>query len=207
MINKSSAQNATARICKRPKMPMALTSRKSCSKLVARIDPRLFRIHREQITHLTRGEQIMLRIVLAALHLLALGIGLFAVVYRGSALREAITESSLKRAFRFDALWGIAAGLWIATGLWRFLGSIEKPMTYYENNSLFRVKMGALLLILLLEVWPMITLIGWRKQMRKAAAPAAIVSVNTAKRVATISHVQALLVVIMVFAAAGMARG
>src|SRR5215471_2941255 len=194
MINKSSAQNATARICKRPKMPMALTSRKSCSKLVARIDPRLFRIHREQITHLTRGEQIMLRIVLAALHLLALGIGLFAVVYRGSALREAITESSLKRAFRFDALW-------------RILGSIEKPMTYYENNSLFRVKMGTLLLILLLEVWPMITLIGWRKQMRKAAAPAAIVSVNTAKRVATISHVQALLVVIMVFAAAGMARG
>jgi putative membrane protein len=149
----------------------------------------------------------MLRVVLAGLHLLALGVGLFAVVYRGSALREAITESSLKRAFKFDTLWGIAAGLWIVTGLWRFLGSIEKPMAYYEQNSLFRLKMGALVLILILEIWPMITLIRWRIQLKKGTAITTIATTATAQRIAIICHVQALLIVIMVFAAVGMARG
>ena len=149
----------------------------------------------------------MLRIVLAGLHLLALGVGLFAVVYRGSALREAISESALKRAFKFDTLWGIAAGLWIGTGLWRFLGSIEKPLEYYVRNELFHLKMGVLVLILILEVWPMITFIRWRLQLKKGAAPTTVAKSETAKRIAIISHIQALLVVIMVFAAVGMARG
>ena len=149
----------------------------------------------------------MLRITLAGLHLLALGVGLFAVLYRGSALHEPVTESSLSRAFKFDTLWGIAAALWIATGVWRFLGSIEKPMEYYEDNSLFHLKMGALVLILILEIWPMVMLIRWRRQLKKGSAPAAIATINTTKRIAIISHIQALLVVIMVFLAAGMARG
>jgi putative membrane protein len=149
----------------------------------------------------------MLRVALAGLHLLALGLGLAAVIYRGSALREAITDASLKRAFKFDTVWGIAAVLWIATGLWRLLGEIEKPTSYYFHNSFFDLKMGALFLILLLEIWPMITLIRWRIQLRKGAAPSSVATVTTARSIAMLSHIQALLVVIMVFAAAAMARG
>jgi len=149
----------------------------------------------------------MLRVALAGFHLLALGVGLFAVVYRATALRELVTESSLKRAFKFDSLWGIAAGIWIVTGVWRLLASIEKPASYYFGNSLFQSKMGALVLILILEIWPMITLIRWRMQLRKGMAPAAIAAPETVKRIAILSHIQATLIVIMVFAAAGMARG
>jgi putative membrane protein len=149
----------------------------------------------------------MLRVVLAGLHLLALGIGLFSVVYRGNALHEPPADASLRRAFKFDTMWGFAAILWIVTGLWRLFGSVEKPADYYEHNTLFVLKMVSLALILLLEISPMITLIRWRIQLKRGATPATFAARGTARRIAIISHVQALLVVLMVFVASAMARG
>jgi putative membrane protein len=149
----------------------------------------------------------MLRVILAGLHLLMLGLGISAVLYRGSMLREPFSEYSLTRVFKFDTMWGISAIIWIATGLWRLLGGIEKPTSYYLSNSLFMTKMTALILILLLEIWPMITLIRWRIQLKKGGAPTTVATIEAAKKIAILSHVQALLVVIMIFAAAGMARG
>ena len=149
----------------------------------------------------------MLRLTLAALHLIALGLGLGAVIARGTALREAPTTGSLRRAFRADTMWGIAAGLWIGTGLWRWLGATEKATGYYLSNHYFLGKMGFLVLILILEVAPMITLIRWRKALGGGAQPETVHQAAAAKRIAVISHVQALLVVLIVFFAAAMARG
>src|SRR3989449_11375442 len=56
------------------------------------------------------------RWLLAALHLLALGVGLGAVWARGRALRDARDASGLRRAFYADTWWGVAALLWIGTG-------------------------------------------------------------------------------------------
>ena len=100
----------------------------------------------------------MLRITLAALHLIALGLGLGAVIARGTALRESPSNAALRRAFRSDSTWGFAALLWIGTGLWRLLEGIDKPTAYYLTNPTFHAKMGLFLLILLLELWPMMTL-------------------------------------------------
>src|SRR5919205_4622265 len=100
---------------------------------------------------------MLLRITLAGLHLIALGLGLGAVIARGTALREAPSNAALRRAFRSDSTWGIAALLWIVTGLWRLLTGIEKPTGYYLANPMFHAKMGLFLLTLLLELWPMIT--------------------------------------------------
>ena len=151
-----------------------------------------------------------LRLVLAWLHLLALGIGLWSVLVRGQALKEAVRGGSrgeaLRRAFSADAHWGAAAGLWIVTGLWRLFAETEKSIGYYMTNHAFFAKMGFLALILVLEVWPMLTLIRWRVAMRKGATAEAVPPA-TANRIATISYVQALLVVAMVFAAVAMARG
>lgn len=144
---------------------------------------------------------MMLRWILAALHLLALGIGLGAVWARGRALRTALDQrSNLERVFRADALWGAAAFLWISTGLWRLLGGLEKGTAYYLQNHVFLTKMGLLVLILVLEVRPMLTLIRWRKN-------ATAVNIAAARRMSTVSLVQAGLVVLMVFAATAMARG
>lgn len=149
----------------------------------------------------------MLRLTLAALHLLALGFGMGAVLTRGNVLRESLTADSLRRAFRADSLWGLAAFLWLATGLWRMGASIEKPRQYYEMNSIFLLKMGLFVLIFALEVGPIVTLVRWRKQLRAGHSPETFASVATAKKIAMLSHVQALILVLMIFAAVAMARG
>jgi putative membrane protein len=149
----------------------------------------------------------MLRLTLAILHLLALAIGFRAVIARGSALHAPLSVESLRRAFRADSEWGIAALLWISTGLWRYLGGMEKLTSYYNHNTLFRAKMFLLVAILALEIWPMITLIRWRIALARRAAPDSFARASLARRISTISFVQAALVVLMVCAAAAMARG
>ena len=149
----------------------------------------------------------MLRITLASFHLIALGLGLGAVIARGTQLRGPPTAAALQRVFRSDALWGTAAALWIATGLWRFFAMTEKPRDYYLVNHLFYLKMTLLLLILLLEIGPMVTLIRWRIALRSGIAAELLATPKAVKRIMIISHTQALLVVVMVFAAVGMARG
>jgi len=149
----------------------------------------------------------MLRIVVAAFHLVALGLGLGAVLTRGKSLREPLSAESLRRAFAADNLWAAAAFIWIVTGLWRLLGGLEKDTAYYLANSFFITKMALFVLILILEVQPIVVLIRWRAALRRGENPAAFVPPVTAKRLATISHVQALLVVLLIFAAVAMARG
>lgn len=149
----------------------------------------------------------MLRVSLAVLHLIALGLGLGAVLARGTALREAPSAGALRRAFRADTVWGIAAGLWIVTGLWRLLAGTEKVPDYYYSNVFFHAKMGLLVLILALEVWPMLTLIRWRRALGRGGQAEDVQAAAPARRIATISHVQALLVVLMIVAASAMARG
>lgn len=149
----------------------------------------------------------MLPLTLAAVHLLALGLGLGAVLNRGTALREVPDERSLRRVFRADVLWGLAALLWIATGLWRYLGSIEKSTAYYNANGLFVAKMALFALVLVFEVWPMAVLLRWRVVSRRGASAAVVVVPGTARLIAAVSYLQALLVAAMVFAAVAMARG
>ena len=139
----------------------------------------------------------------ASLHLLALGIGLGAVWARGRALRSSLDARTLRQVFFADTLWGFAAVLWISTGLWRLLAGLEKGTGYYLQNHLFLTKMALLALVLLLEIRPMITLIGWRKTVSRGEAP----DTRAAALLARISFIQAWLIVSMVFAATAMARG
>lgn len=145
----------------------------------------------------------MLRWLLASIHLIALGLGLGAVWARGLALRAPERTFALERAFYADTLWGIAALLWIVTGVARAFTGLEKGADYYLHNGLFHAKMGALLLILALEVRPMVTLIRWRMRAKRGEP----VDTAPARGFARISFLQALLIVLMVFLAAGMARG
>jgi putative membrane protein len=149
----------------------------------------------------------MLRIVLAVVHLLALGIGLGAVWTRARALGERpFDRGSARRAFAADGWWGFAAVLWIATGLWRLLAGTEKATGYYLANHIFIAKMGFLAAILLLELWPAITLVRWRRKAARSGASWSPDS-SSAARLQAISYLEAVLVVAMVGAAVLMARG
>ncbi len=146
---------------------------------------------------------MFLRWGFATLHLLALGIGLGAVWVRGRSLGGIDEARALARALRADAWWGLAALLWIGTGVPRAFTSLEKGPTYYLHNHFFFAKMGLLALILVLELWPMVGLIRWRIAIARGAKP----DTRHARAYARISTLQAFLVVLMVAAATAMARG
>jgi putative membrane protein len=145
----------------------------------------------------------VLRLLLAATHLLALGIGLGAVWARSRALRGIVDGAAIRRAFAADTWWGISAVLWLATGLTRLLAGTEKSVEFYVRNPLFHLKMGLFLLVIVLEIWPMITLIRWRRAMGRNQTA----TFGSARRIARISTIQALIIVIIVFVAVALARG
>lgn len=146
---------------------------------------------------------MMERWLLAAFHLLALGIGVGAIALRAYTLGGQLDRSAIQRALLADAFWGVAALLWISTGLLRAFGGFEKGSTYYLNSDAFVLKMTLLALILVLEIWPMVTLIRWRLQLRHDAA----INTRAARMLARISWLQMALVVLMVFVATALARG
>jgi putative membrane protein len=146
---------------------------------------------------------MLLRWIVAALHLLALGIGLGAVWARRQALRGVLDAAGLQRVFYADSLWGIAAVVWIVTGLARAFAGLEKGSAYYLHNHVFWVKMTLLGLVLLLEIWPMASFIRWRMRHARGGE----IDTRRAGLFAGISAVQAVLIVAMVLAATAMARG
>ncbi|MEJ1227933.1 DUF2214 family protein [Pseudomonas sp. CCNWLW56] len=141
---------------------------------------------------------------LAAIHLLAFALGLWAVLTRGTALRRlAGGVDAVRNVLVADSVWGVSALVLLVTGGMRAFGGFEKGSDYYLHQPLFHLKMTLLLLILLLELVPMITLIKWRMALGKGLA----IDASRAGRLARISHVEALLMMLMVVAATGMARG
>jgi putative membrane protein len=113
----------------------------------------------------------MIAAVVSALHVLALAVGLSSVYFRGRALRGRLDADGLRQLFAADNLWGLAAGLWLVTGLLRAFGGLEKGTAFYLASTLFWTKMGLFALILALEIWPMTTFIRWRLSRRRGALP------------------------------------
>jgi len=140
--------------------------------------------------------------LLSAVHLLTLGLGLGAVFMRGRALARPLDDAGWQRLLAADNLWGIAAGLWIASGLGRvFLGG--KEPAFYWRNGFFWVKLALFGLVFALELMPMMTFIRVRSA-RKRNATLPRVPVETYRR---INSAQLVLVVTIVFVATFMARG
>jgi putative membrane protein len=145
----------------------------------------------------------MIAALVSALHVLALALGLPSVYFRGRALRGRLDADGLRQLFLADNVWGLAAALWLVTGLLRAFGGLEKGTAFYLASTLFWTKMGLFALILLLEIWPMTTFLRWRSARRRGAAP----DTSSARGLYLINHVEMALVVLMVFVAAFMARG
>ena len=146
----------------------------------------------------------MLAAVFSALHLIALGIGLGSVWIRGRALRSrAFDQYAIRRVLAADNVWGIAALLWIATGLTRVLAGLDKDVGFYVHNGLFWVKMGLFAVLFALETLPMTTFIRWRLTVGRGGVP----DTSRVAVLARVNDIEVALVVLMVFVAAMMSRG
>jgi putative membrane protein len=145
----------------------------------------------------------VLAAIVSALHLLALAIGLPAIFLRGRALKGRLDRDGLQRLFAADGVWGIAAALWLLTGVLRAFGGLEKGTAFYLGSWLFLAKMALFVLIVLLELRPMLTLLRWRRTVRAGGT----VDTSSARALYQVNHVELALVVVMVFVASFMARG
>jgi uncharacterized membrane protein len=147
---------------------------------------------------------MMTRLLLAWTHLIALALGTGGVWARARALRDSLRDPhdprALHRAYVGDAWWGVAAALWLITGVWRLVGGTEKNTSYYFSNHVFLLKMALFIGIITLEIWPMMTMMKWR---RGKVPP----NPRDAGRIEVISYVECAMVLAIVLAAVTMARG
>ncbi|HWM77097.1 MAG TPA: DUF2214 family protein [Methylomirabilota bacterium] len=141
--------------------------------------------------------------IVSALHVLALALGLPSVYLRGRALKGPLDRDGLRRLLAADTVWGIAAALWIATGLLRAFGGLEKGSQFYLQSPLFWTKMALFATVIILEIWPMVTFIRWRGALRRGETP----DTSRARALYLVNHVEMGLVVLIVFVASFMARG
>ena len=144
-----------------------------------------------------------LRYLLATFHLLILAIGIAAVYARWRALRGVRSAEGTASVFHADNWYGVAAIGWVVTGLWRAFGGLEKGTDHYLENHWFIGKMGLFALVFLLELYPMITLIRWRRSIKRGGS----LDLTSAPLLARLTALQLPLLVLMVFVATALARG
>ncbi|MGV3622935.1 MAG: DUF2214 family protein [Archangium sp.] len=137
--------------------------------------------------------------LLSALHVLALAIGLPGVFLRGKALRE----GAVAKVLAADSAWGVAALLWLVTGLVRAFGGFEKGTPFYLANPMFHLKLTLFVGIVLLEIFPMVTFIKWRIALAKKQP----VDLSKVKVLTRLNDVELVLTIALPFVAALMARG
>jgi putative membrane protein len=145
---------------------------------------------------------VVISALLSAVHVLTLALGLGAVFIRGRALAGPLDEAGWQRLLAADSVWGVAAGLWIASGLGRVFFGGKEP-SFYSHNGLFWVKLALFGLVFALELTPMMTFIRVRSAQRRGAALPRF-PVGAYRR---INSAEVVLVVAIVFVAAFMARG
>lgn len=144
-----------------------------------------------------------LKVTLAFLHFVALGLGFYGVWARAEALQNLKEQSQLSKVFKADNMWGLAALLWLITGIWRAFGGLEKGTDYYLSCTTFLLKFGLFILVFFLEIKPMVTLMKWRMSIRKGKA----IDMSVASNISKISYIELIILFVIVFLATLMARG
>jgi putative membrane protein len=140
--------------------------------------------------------------LLSAIHLLTLALGAAAIFARGRALARPLDDDGWKRLLAADNAWGIAAILWIVSGLLRVFYGGREP-GFYWRNGFFWVKLALFAGVFALELAPMTTFIRVRIARRRGAAIPRF-PIDVYRR---INAVELGLVVTIVVVAAFMARG
>lgn len=143
------------------------------------------------------------RWLLATVHLLGLAVGLGAIWARARAFRGRLDAQGIQQALYADNWWGISALLLIGTGLIRAFGGYDKGSDYYLQSDLFWAKMVLVVLVLALEVPPMLMLIRWRVGIARGTS----INPSPARRYAATSTIQGWLLLLILMAATGLARG
>lgn len=145
----------------------------------------------------------MLAVLASALHLLGLSLGFSATIARDRAMRAPFDDAQRDRLLVADNWAGIAALLWVGTGLWRWLGGLDRPTEWYTHHPAFHLKLALFVCAWACEMWPMVTFIGWRIRLAKGLP----IETRHVPKLRILNRIELGIIVCMVFVAAAMARG
>jgi putative membrane protein len=119
-------------------------------------------------------------------------------------VRQEITRANALRLLVTDAVLGVSATVLLIVGLLRVF-YFEKGAAYYWSSHAFLTKFSVFILVAILSAVPTLEFLSWRKAVRAGQAPA--VSEQRLKRVRSILHYELIGIVIILAAAAMMAKG
>ncbi len=100
---------------------------------------------------------------------------------------------------------GIGSILLFGAGFWRLFGELEKPLAFYTENPVFWLKMGALAVMVALEMYPQYVVLPWhiRTARKKPIEP----KPGQFERMFKLCALQLPCIAIVIVSAAFMSRG
>lgn len=142
--------------------------------------------------------------LLAYAHFAAMFVTVSLLAAELSLLAKAGNGLPLQKLKRLDAMYGLFAGLTLATGAARvFWGA--KGSSFYLDNPVFHTKITLFALAALISAWPTVQILKWAKAHKADSrfAPAD----RDASRVKALAQTQLVLFALIPLAAVLMARG
>ncbi|MBS0453352.1 MAG: DUF2214 family protein [Proteobacteria bacterium] len=148
-----------------------------------------------------------LEAILAYVHFLAI---LTMVVFISSEAAlcrvEWLNKAVVERLARVDMIYGMAAILVLATGIARTVWGV-KGTAWYWTNPLLHVKLTLFIIVGLISIFPTMTYLRWRKQLRATGALPAEAEVRKTRKLVMIqAHVLVLIPLFAVFLARGFGK-
>lgn len=148
-----------------------------------------------------------LEAILAYVHFLAI---LTMVVFISSEAAlcrvEWINKAVVERLARVDMIYGIAAVLVLATGIARTMWGV-KGTSWYWTNPLLHVKLTLFIIVGIISIFPTITYIRWRKELRATGTLPAEADVRKTRKLVMIqAHILVVIPLFAVFLARGFGK-
>jgi putative membrane protein len=119
-------------------------------------------------------------------------------------IRSELTLDNARRILRFDAAYGISAGVLLAAGMLRVF-SFEKGAAYYFQSAPFLVKLALFAAIGLLSIVPTLEFLSWRKTLAQGQVP--VVEPRRLQAIRSIIHWELVCIVPILICAVLMSRG
>lgn len=119
-------------------------------------------------------------------------------------VKSALTVESARRIVRFDAAYGISAGVLLVAGLLRVF-FFEKGAAYYFHSAPFLGKLTLFAVIGLLSIYPTREFLSWRAALRQGQVP--VTDPGKLRTIGSVIHWELVAVALLLLFAALMARG
>ena len=142
--------------------------------------------------------------LLAFLHH-ATAFGLVAALAVEVALfKPPLSVQQARRVLRADTLFGACSAVLLVVGMLR-VAYFEKGPGYYWHDAFFLIKFGAFIVAALISIYPTVTFLSWRRDLRAGSMPQ--ISLARTRRVRMCLMLELTAVVVILACAALMARG